>query len=482
MRDIKELLDKTTDLPEPLKEELVDTFKASVKQFVQEKLNIDVNKPLELLATDPDFKRLVIAWDRNNPETTRAQLLRSFPAAFKDLQGNTIAEPLVDFLMDILKALISDTSLMQRLIRQLDKNAREEGSSEETEGIQEGFNFIHILAENDEDYLEKEKFVLDSGYKFAFFANDELMPVEKDQATHKVFVKTVTVSNSTEPAEPAEPVEPEENEEASDTEEVTPKESSDSEFSFVAKKLVALEWKPEYGGVGAEEEEEEEEEEESESVEDKNLRLSDEEEVPEDESELVDKVNEYLEYVTEEFMKENKISIESGLKIELAENLINGMRRLLAENNIMEDKTQKNVVSSLEEKLKMNEDAMNSIYQKNIELFKENKQLKEKLFQQKVSSVMKEVFESENIPETTQERIKNLFKFVSLQGNEEDEEIKNKILEIKESIVISKPEKTNVKEKVRSLFETEKMRYVAPKNEPKKTPEEEITELLKNID
>lgn len=465
MKDIKDLLDKTTDLPEPLKEELVDTFNSTVSQYIQEKLNVDVNKPLDLLATDPDFKRLVIAWDRNNPETTRAQLLRSFPAAFKDLQGNTIAEPLVDFLMDILHALISDTSLMQRLIRQMDKNAAEKGEEvEEPVAESASFKFTKLMVEDKNEYMQSEEYVLNSGYKFAFFANDELMPVSPEEATHKVFVKTVTVSDS------ASEVEPEAGEE---------KPSMDGEgseeFTFVAKKMVALEWKPEYGGVGTEEVKAAGEEEELEVPENEE-----EPEISEKEEELVDKVNEYLEYVTEEFIKENKVNIEAGIKMELAENLINGLRKLLSENDIMEF-SKKDAVAKLEERLKMNEDAMNSIYEKNIELFKENKKLRQELFEQKVASTMKAVFEEEQFSESAQEKIKSLFKFVNLTGDETEQDIRNKIMEITESLGSFKG--VSPKEKVKKLFETEKVSAIEtgkPSKDQEKIQEEIIKEVLKN--
>ncbi len=472
MKDIKELLDQTIDLPDNLKEELSKAFRDAVQEAAGSPWkNIDVNKPLELLATDPDFKRLVTAWDRNNPEVTRAQLLRSFPAAFKDLQGNTIAEPLVDFLMDILHAIVSDTALMQRVIRQLDKDAREagKGEGEMTPEVPatpvkedfDGFKFLRVLVENADEYKQKEDYVLKAGYNFAFFANDELMPVPMEEATHKIFVKTVTVEDKDET------------------------EEGEAELSFVAKKMVALEWKPEYGGVGVEDQEkpEEGEEEPVEGAEGEEFEPETEADIPVEDEEFVDKVNEYLEYVAKEFIKENRIAIESGLKVELAEKLIHGMKALLTESNLKISENDNKVITDLEEKLKMNEETINSIYSKNIELFKENKALRKQIFEAKVQKVSDEVLSDSSLSESAKEKVKNLFKMVNYSGTETEDEIKNKLSEIKENFVSNKPATSlNEEVSVKKLFETDKVKLVDPQpTNEEKNPDTVIKEVLKSL-
>ncbi|MCX8008163.1 MAG: hypothetical protein N3A54_00500 [Patescibacteria group bacterium] len=476
MRDIKELLDSTIDLPDKLKEELVTAFNEAVEEVAQKKVqqeafkwlkDIDVNKPLEYLANDPEFRRLVTAWDRSNPDITRAQLLRSFPAAFKDLQGNTIAEPLLSFFLDILNAIVKDPALMQRVVRHFNTKDEEESvETQETEPMQEGFRFLKIFTENAEEYLEKEKFVLDSGYKFAFYADDQLMPVSADEATHKVFVKTVTV--------------------ASDEE--------DKEFSFVAKKMVALEWKPEYGGVGPEEEAPETPEKKKSSEEEEEVDLEmpeeDEVEVPEEEEEpLVDKVNEYLEYVVDQFMKENKIAIENGIKVSIAERVLNGIKSVLKENNIHVTEEESAIVKTMEEKLAKTEETLNSLYEKNIDLYKKNKELQQRLFEARVEKISAEVFDKEVLSESVQEKVKKLFNMISFTGNESDDEIRTKLIEIKEAVATTKERKTitekpeiknnkNSSEKVNKLFKLDKVSEVSD-IEPKKSDEDVIIEVLK---
>ena len=53
---IKPILENTVDLPEVLKDKLEEEFQKNVYSTLTEALNINVEKPLELLITDPDFQ------------------------------------------------------------------------------------------------------------------------------------------------------------------------------------------------------------------------------------------------------------------------------------------------------------------------------------------------------------------------------------------------------------------------------------------
>lgn len=481
---IKDILENTTELPEALKAGIENEFNSRIETYLKEALNYDVNKPLELFVNDPDFKRLVLAWDRKNPDVTRAQLLRSFPAAFKDLQGNTIAEPIVDFFMDILKALVSDTALMQRLIRQMGKETDEmpQGDNENAELKESNsFKFIRVLIESKEEYLEKEKYVLDAGYEFAFFADERLMPVEPEEAKYKVFVKTVTVDTSVPPTPPVEEDEEEKlTAPSSESEEEEPVEESpeeDAEFSFVAKKMVALEWEPEYGGVGVEDEEmtkgEEEEEEEEE--------IPEEDEMPEEE--FVDKVNEYLDYTINEFIKENRVAIENSYKVELAESLIKGVRTVLEQNSLeVNPETNKKIVE-LEEKLKRNDEALNTLYEKNVELFKENKRIKKELFEQKRNNIYNELLSESTISDVQRDNIKKLFDLVKFNGNESEDEIRQRLNEVKKVSLIetrSNKDTSPTATKLKTLMEFSGTPVVESK-EKKEKDIDVINSILKNL-
>lgn len=97
-----------------------------------------------------------------------------------------------------------------------------------------------------------------------------------------------------------------------------------------------------------------------------------EQDVAKHKEELTEKVDSYLAYVVEEWMKENEIALERGIKGEIAEDFITGLKKLFAEHyidvpderyNVLED--QANKIESLEKKL-------NEQIEKNVELNKDN--------------------------------------------------------------------------------------------------------------
>jgi hypothetical protein len=86
---------------------------------------------------------------------------------------------------------------------------------------------------------------------------------------------------------------------------------------------------------------------------------------------LASKVDDYLNYMAEEWMKENALAIESGLRAEIAEEFISGLRNLFVEHyiDIPEDKV--NVVAEMAEKVSELESALNEQINRGIELKKE---------------------------------------------------------------------------------------------------------------
>jgi hypothetical protein len=84
-----------------------------------------------------------------------------------------------------------------------------------------------------------------------------------------------------------------------------------------------------------------------------------EEEVSTIKEELTDRVDAYLEYVAEEWMTENQLSVEQGLKAEMSESFLVGMRSLFEDHyvNIPEEKY--DVTAAMVEKLDEMEDKLN---------------------------------------------------------------------------------------------------------------------------
>jgi hypothetical protein len=87
--------------------------------------------------------------------------------------------------------------------------------------------------------------------------------------------------------------------------------------------------------------------------------------------EIVENVDKYLDYVVTEWTKENEIAIESGIKVEMAESLMGGLRSLFTEHNITVEEDAVDVVSTLETKVSDLEVSANELVSENIDLQRE---------------------------------------------------------------------------------------------------------------
>jgi hypothetical protein len=115
--------------------------------------------------------------------------------------------------------------------------------------------------------------------------------------------------------------------------------------------------------------------------------------------ELVENLDAYLDYVVKEWMEENEVAIESGIKVEMAESLMDGLRELFSEHNIAIDDETVDVVAGLEEQIAELSNQANEAINENIELAKEVAALRAEL-----------VFEdiSEGLTVSQKERLKTL--------------------------------------------------------------------------
>ena len=94
------------------------------------------------------------------------------------------------------------------------------------------------------------------------------------------------------------------------------------------------------------------------------------EEVATIKEELKDRIDSYLEYVADEWLEENKLAAETGLKTEMTESFLEGMKSLFEEHyvNIPEEKY--DVLNSMVEKLDEMENKLNEQIEKNVSLTK----------------------------------------------------------------------------------------------------------------
>ena len=98
------------------------------------------------------------------------------------------------------------------------------------------------------------------------------------------------------------------------------------------------------------------------------------EEVASIKEELKDRVDSYLEYVADEWIAENQLAVESGLKEEMTESFITGMKSLFEEHYVTIPEEKYDVIESMVDKLDEMEGKLNEQIEKNVAL---NKRLAE---------------------------------------------------------------------------------------------------------
>ena len=125
---------------------------------------------------------------------------------------------------------------------------------------------------------------------------------------------------------------------------------------------------------------------------------------------LQDRVDSYLEYVAEEWMSENTLAIEHGLKTEMTESFLPGMKGLFEEHYVTIPEEKYDVLESMVEKLDDMETKLNEQIDKNIGL---NKRLGEST----ASNILESV--SEGLAATQKEKLASLAESVEFESDEE---------------------------------------------------------------
>jgi hypothetical protein len=86
---------------------------------------------------------------------------------------------------------------------------------------------------------------------------------------------------------------------------------------------------------------------------------------------LVEQLDNYLAYVVQEWAKENKVAIENGLRTEIAEDFMTGLKNLFAESYVEVPNDKVNLFDELSEAVQTLEGRINEEIEKNVELSKE---------------------------------------------------------------------------------------------------------------
>ena len=142
---------------------------------------------------------------------------------------------------------------------------------------------------------------------------------------------------------------------------------------------------------------------------------------------LTERVDAYLEYVCEEWMTENELAIEHGLKTEMTESFLSGMKGLFEEHYVTIPEEKYDVLESMVEKLDDMETKLNEQIEKNIGL---NKRLAESTADTVLSMV------SEGLAETQKEKLASLAESVEFES---EDEYREKLETLKESYFSKAP-------------------------------------------
>ena len=137
--------------------------------------------------------------------------------------------------------------------------------------------------------------------------------------------------------------------------------------------------------------------------------------------ELTEKVDTYLNYVVEEWTKENELAIERGLKGEIAEDFISGLKQLFEDHYIDVPDEKYDVLEAQSEKIAELEDKLNESIQKNVEMTENNSLL---VREQVISEV------SDDLAQTEIEKFKGLVEDVDFT---DEESFHEKLSTLKES-------------------------------------------------
>ena len=151
-----------------------------------------------------------------------------------------------------------------------------------------------------------------------------------------------------------------------------------------------------------------------------------EEEVAGVKKELVGRVDSYLEYVADEWMTENKLAVEHGLKTEMTESFLNGMRGLFEEHYVTIPEEKYDVIESMVDKLDEMEGKLNEQIEKNVAL---NKRLSESVSDVILADV------SEGLALSQKEKLESLAENVEFDS---EDTYREKLVTLRESYFSAK--------------------------------------------
>ena len=142
--------------------------------------------------------------------------------------------------------------------------------------------------------------------------------------------------------------------------------------------------------------------------------------------EMVEQIDGYLNYVVEKFMEENKLAIENGLRTELAEDFMTGLKNLFTESYVDVPESKVDLVDELGTQVRELEEKLNETTEQTIRVNGELEELKR-------DAIIRE--HSRDLAETQVEKLKSLAEDIDF---EDEETFAMKVSTIKESYFTKK--------------------------------------------
>ena len=141
---------------------------------------------------------------------------------------------------------------------------------------------------------------------------------------------------------------------------------------------------------------------------------------------LTERVDAYLEYVADEWMQENQLQVEAGLKTEMTESFLEGMKSLFEEHYVTIPEDKYDVLNSMVDKLDEMENKLNEQIDRNVAL---NRRLAESNADGVFTAV------AEGLADTQKEKLATLAENVEFES---EEDYREKLETLKESYFPSK--------------------------------------------
>ena len=134
-----------------------------------------------------------------------------------------------------------------------------------------------------------------------------------------------------------------------------------------------------------------------------------EEEVKEINDDLVEKVNAYLDYVVENWMKENELAVSNGLRTEIAEEFMTSLQQVFKEHYIEVPEGKVDLVDELNEQVNELEETLNKTTEDNVKLHSEVSEYRKQ-------EIVRE--QSSGLAETEAEKLASLVEDVEFEDSE----------------------------------------------------------------